>query len=299
MTSKIYVDVLFLDNLIMNYILLWVCTKAAKIRPKWWRMLCGALLGAVYAVMVFSPHLVFFNNISMKILLSILMVLICFPVTGVLQLLRLTMIFYMVTFVFGGAAFGLFYLFKREITIINGAFYIKEFPFKTLVLTSIIAYIIFEQSWSIIKKRRLKDDYFVWVEVIFDGVSKVFRALIDTGNTLCDPVTRVPVMVVHFKALKQLLPEEVQRIYTEGLEENLYNAINIIANSSWIYRFRVIPFTSLGREKGILIGFKPDKVYVVEEKDKKELEDVIVGIYNKPFSAGNDYDALLNPEIIN
>jgi stage II sporulation protein GA (sporulation sigma-E factor processing peptidase) len=297
-TSKIYVDVLFIDNLVMNYILLWVCAKAAKIRPKWWRMLCGALLGAAYAIIVFSPYLVFFNNISMKILLSILIIIICFPITGIPELLKLVMIFYMVTFIFGGAAFGLFYFFKKEVAIINGAFYIKEFPIKTLVLTSVIAYIIFEQSWGIIKKRRLKDNYFVSIEVVFDGASKVIRALIDTGNSLCDPVTRMPVMVVHFKALKQLLPEEVQRIYTEGIEENLYNATNIIANSSWVYRFRIIPFTSLGREKGILIGFKPDKVYMVIEKGKKELENIIVGVYNRPFSMDNDYDALLHPEII-
>jgi stage II sporulation protein GA (sporulation sigma-E factor processing peptidase) len=60
----------------------------------------------------------------------------------------------------------------------------------------------------------------------------------------------------------------------------------------------VIPFSSLGTPNGMLLGFKPDQVEILEKDDTiKVLQDVVIGIYNQRLSRDNKYQALLHPDI--
>ena len=59
-------------------------------------------------------------------------------------------------------------------------------------------------------------------------------------------------------------------------------------------RIRVIPYSSLGEQNGLLMGFKPDAVKISE----KCITNIIIGVYNRNLSATSEYDALLNPEIL-
>ena len=61
---------------------------------------------------------------------------------------------------------------------------------------------------------------------------------------------------------------------------------------------RLIPFSSLGRENGMLVGFKPDSAYITENEAEREIGNIIVGIYNGRLAGDKSYSALLNPEII-
>ena len=55
MDQVVYIDVLFILNLIINYILLWVTAKASKCHASKWRILIGLSLWALYAVVIFFP----------------------------------------------------------------------------------------------------------------------------------------------------------------------------------------------------------------------------------------------------
>ena len=87
-------------------------------------------------------------------------------------------------------------------------------------------------------------------------------------------------------------------IFEESKENDLTSVTDIISNSQWYSRFRLIPFTSLGKENGMLIGFRPDYIEVDQENEKKGTSNVIVGIYNRSLSKGEKYRALLSPELI-
>lgn len=58
------------------------------------------------------------------------------------------------------------------------------------------------------------------------------------------------------------------------------------------YKFKIIPFSSLGNDNGVLLGFKPNyiKIYSDEEYIKK---DVIIGIYDGKLSKTNLYTSLI------
>lgn len=72
----------------------------------------------------------------------------------------------------------------------------------------------------------------------------------------------------------------------------------MVCETNWFSRFRIIPFSSLGKENGILIGFRPDYVEVWNKQNKREYREVIVGICNKKLSPNNRYKALLNPDLV-
>jgi stage II sporulation protein GA (sporulation sigma-E factor processing peptidase) len=46
---EIYLDVLILENIVMNYLILWTSGKLSKMRTTNLRLFMGALLGALYA----------------------------------------------------------------------------------------------------------------------------------------------------------------------------------------------------------------------------------------------------------
>ncbi|MDK2789208.1 MAG: hypothetical protein PWP07_2453, partial [Epulopiscium sp.] len=57
-------------------------------------------------------------------------------------------------------------------------------------------------------------------------------------------------------------------------------------------------FSSLGMPNGMLVGFRPDQVEVIEHDNTSTvLKDVVIGIYNQRLSKDNRYQALLHPDI--
>ena len=72
----------------------------------------------------------------------------------------------------------------------------------------------------------------------------------------------------------------------------------LLASERWSSRFRVIPLQSLGREQGLLVGFRPDAVHLVTEGRRVTLTGVVIGISPKPLDPEGSYRALLHPELL-
>jgi stage II sporulation protein GA (sporulation sigma-E factor processing peptidase) len=151
---------------------------------------------------------------------------------------------------------------------------------------------------EVIQSRITKENLLVPVKIAFDNRKIDLSALIDTGNSLKDPLTNIPVMVVEFKALEELLPIEIKSIFENSREDDLNCITTTISKSKWFSRFRLIPFSSLGKENGMLLGFKPDYVEIGEDEEKKDIKNVIVGIYNRSLSRNEKYKALLGPDLV-
>jgi stage II sporulation protein GA (sporulation sigma-E factor processing peptidase) len=95
-----------------------------------------------------------------------------------------------------------------------------------------------------------------------------------------------------------LLPDDIRGIFEQNYENDLNSVTATISSSNWFSRFRLIPFTSLGKENGMLLGFRPDYIEIGAADGKKDIRDVIIGIYNRTLSANDQYRALMNPELI-
>ena len=115
----IYIDIIFLENLFMNYIILFATGIILKLQVKAFRILISSIIGSIYAIIVYTSTMEIYSSILLKILLSISMVYIAFNSRNVKQCLKQLIIFYLTSFTFGGVAFALLYFVKPENILIE------------------------------------------------------------------------------------------------------------------------------------------------------------------------------------
>ncbi|MGI6097674.1 MAG: sigma-E processing peptidase SpoIIGA, partial [Dethiobacteria bacterium] len=150
-----------------------------------------------------------------------------------------------------------------------------------------------------LENRRLLFLYNLELTIHFQGIVKKVVAILDTGNHLQEPVSGRPVIIVHYKALEEMLPEELKQLYQGKNHNKLEYAEQLLSHSSFASRLHIIPYNSVNNSGGFLIGFRPDQVQIEEKGRKLQiLRKVIIGIGD--LSAGNDgkYQALLPPGIV-
>lgn len=293
----VYAEYVFLENFVMNYFILSLTGRFAKFLPKRIKLILASSLGAAYAFIIFFPSLHFLFSILMKIACSMLIIVVCFTPYHFKDFLRILGIFYLITLVFGGAGFALFYFTNFNGIISNGIFYITNISIKNIFISCGVAYILIQFSWGYIQKQLAREKIMVDIGIEINNKKVDLKGMVDTGNSLMDPISKYPVIIVEYGAIKDILPMEIEEILLKNQIFNL-EQVALKLGSTWISRFRIIPYKALGTENGILIGFRPDNVLVYKEKDCKDIKKIIIGIYNKTLSATGDYRALLHPDII-
>ena len=68
-----FLDIIWLDNLLVNFIVLWLTRKLAGNSCPMWRLWCSAGLGASYAIALILPGFGCLNMLPFKFLLSLIM----------------------------------------------------------------------------------------------------------------------------------------------------------------------------------------------------------------------------------
>ncbi len=295
---EIYAEYLFLENFIMNFLILHITSYFCKQQGKYLKLVFGAGLGALYSFVIFFPSLHFLLTFLMKLVVSMLIIVISFTPEKFRDFFKYLSIFYLVSFVFGGTAFALFYFTSFNSILSNGIFYSNSFNFRALFYSVAVAYILIVLSIGFMKNKVNKENFYKQIVIEFDCKKKEINALIDTGNSLSDPISNFPVIVVEYNAIEELLPDGIKDIFSKENSNKLENITTIVQNSNWMNRFRIIPFTSLGMENGILIGFKPDNVTLKLKGDEMNIKKIIIGISTNRLSKNGDYTALLNPDIL-
>jgi len=290
----IYIDVLFTVNFVINFVLLILTGKISKIKLNKIRIFFGAFSGALYAVFMFFPNIRMFYGVLAKFCVSLIIVFVSFKFTRWIPFLKTVFIFYVSSFVFGGVVLGIFYFtnagLKYKSALNNGIFYFN-FPWKILFLSVGIAYIVAKVGFNTYKKQ--KNIMYEEIKINFYNNEITLNALVDTGNMLSDPIENTPVVIAELDSVKELLPSEMFECLTKS---DTINALSDIKNDVLLKtKLRLIPFSSLGKSNGMLIGFKSDFVIVRE----KIIENVCIGVYDKKLSSSDLYNALISPELIN
>jgi stage II sporulation protein GA (sporulation sigma-E factor processing peptidase) len=299
METYVYGDVILLENLIMNFIILFCTAKLLKHKYSWFMLAIAAFIGSLYALGSYFTFFDQFYTPFMKIIFSVFIITIAYLPHHIKDFIKLISVFYITSFLFGGAAFGLFYFLNGLKYISYGTFYIKDFPVNTLIVSIIIAYFIVRLSWNFVQNRVRREKIITEIMILMENKKVAIMALVDTGNALNEPLTNAPVVVVEYTSIKDLLPIDVQEIFEQNNQNDFNIIAHIMSNSDLLTRFRVIPFKSLGKENGMLLGFKPDEVQLMENNKLQSIKNIIIGIYNKKLSNSGEYNALIHPDIMN
>ena len=293
----IYIDVVLIENLIMNYIILFTTGLILKLKIQSIRILIASLLGAIYSIIAYTGVLKIYSSFLLKIVLSVLIVYIAFNPQNVRKMWKDLLIFYLTSFVFGGAAFALIYIVKPQDIIMKNGLFLGTYPLKTVILGAVIAFAVIIAAFSIVKSRISKKDMFCEIETKINNKIVRTRAIIDTGNMLKEPITNTPVVVVEHTLLYECIPKEILS-NLENIIGGDFKKIPEQIKEKYISKLKLIPFSSLGKQNGMLLGIKPEYIKIIKEEEEETKKNVIIGIYNKSLTKKGEYRALMGIELI-
>ena len=279
----VYLDVILIENLCMNYIILFATGYIMKLKIKHLRIILSSTIGGVYAIISYMDIIPVYSTLIAKVILSISMVYIAYYPKNIKLCLKELLLFYLVSFVFGGCAFALLYIIKPQNILMKNGVYIGTYPVKVAIIGALVGFIITYLAFKLIKGRITKKNVFYEVTIIFKEKIVEVTAMLDTGNLLKDPISQTPVML-----------DSIEKAL--GGDENI--EIDTKERNEYFSRFRIIPFKSIGKQNGMLIGFKADKIKIDINDNVEDLKNIIIGIYNGKFSKSEKYSALIGLDIL-
>lgn len=290
----IYVDVVLLENLCMNYIILFGTAYIIKIRIKQIRIILASLLGAVYAVLAYAEIFPMYANLITKIILSICMIYIAFNPKKIKGLIKELIVFYLVSFALGGCAFALLYLVRPQDIFMKDGVYIGTYPLKIALLGGIVGFIITYIAFKVVKTRITKNEIIYKAVVNIRGKQLEINVLLDTGNMLKDPISGDSVIMIEKNKLNSIFPEKI----LNNIDKILGGDLESTESLEYRKRLRFIPFTSVGKQNGMLLGIKADSVTIITDVEEIINKRAIVGIYEKTFSKSGKYSGLIGLDIL-
>ena len=134
----IYIDIIFLENLFMNYIIIYSTGIIVKAPIKIIRTFLASGIGGVYAILSYMSMLEICSNLFLKIALSVVMVYIAFNPKNKKIFLKQLMIFYLTSFTFGGVAFALLYFVSPQKILMEKGVLIGTYPIKMVLAGGIV-----------------------------------------------------------------------------------------------------------------------------------------------------------------
>lgn len=271
----VYIDLLFLLNLIANYLLLLAAGRMAGAALVRWRIGLGAGLGALYAALVFLPGLNWLALWPCKLAAGVLMALAAYG--GEAKLLRVTVLFFGASAALAGAVLALEQFGSLSLTLDHGVFY-SQMDIRLLLVMFVACYFVLSLFFRRVGQHKSE---LAQLEITLDGGTVALTALRDTGHTLTDPATNRPVAVTDWRALSAILPgwadpadpiQSVERCHAEGSRQA-----------------RLIPYRAVGVECGMLLAVRARQVTV----DGKPLGRLLVALSPTPVDDGGGYQALI------
>lgn len=293
----IYIDVVLIENLLMNYIILFATGVILKVKIKHIRLLLASLVGAIYTIIAYISNLRIYSNFFLKLILSLVIIYIAFNPKSVKKLCKFTLIFYLTSFVFGGAAFALIYIVKPQEILRNNTLELNSSSLKVILISAVIAFVICIIGFKIVKNKISAKDMYCTIRIKLNEKEIETKAMIDTGNFLKEPITNIPVIVVEHTLLYDCMPKEILN-HLEDILGGDFSQIPQNIKEEYMPRLKVIPFSSLGKQNGMLLGIKAEVIIIKNEEETETKENIIVGIYNKSLTKRGEYRALLGIELM-
>ena len=295
----IVAEYLFLENFMINYLILYITKTITRTKVKKKRVFLTGILAALYSFVFFFDSTIILTSFYMKIVISLIIVKLAYNSKNLSLYLKQLGSFYLISFVFGWATLGFYYFTNNYMDIIFNNSDQKAFPAKYLILGISFGAVLIMNLLEYYYEKTSREEYILDISVSLNQKTIKLKGLIDTGNSLVDPLTKLPVFIAEHDEIKNLLPEDINNMFKENREEDFILLEKMIRKFDDEITIRIIPFKSVGKSNGILIGFMPDFITISGEDGEKLYDELVIGIFNGKLSADGQYNGLVNGEILN
>ena len=182
-----YIDLFFIFNVIIDYIIIMSTSILLKRRTSYIRMILSSLIGGISSLVLFTS----LNKIVIEIVSIVIMVFISFGYKGIRYLINNILYMYILSTLLG----GIIYLFNIKVS--NSMF----LTYLIIIVISIEIMILYIKENK--KMRSIYNNYYK-VDIYFKDREKLsLIGFVDTGNNLYDPYKKRPVIIVPNKYIKE------------------------------------------------------------------------------------------------
>ena len=245
MYYELYIDVFFLVNFMMDYIILLLTRMVLKCPVTHGRICLGALTGALLTCLavVLPIENTFIKFILFHVVVSSVMIQTGLKTGWNRSFLRAYIFLYVSAFLVGGVMEAL------QVYVRAGSLFFA---------LALAVYYLSRGVWNLLLYMAGRNEKRCKVHLYMNGQECVVDALVDTGNCLRDTVTGRPVSVIAKEAAKRL-----------GAGESIV---------------RYIPYHSVGKEAGVMPVFVPDKICICR-KQKLWIAHPLIAVCEESITA--------------
>lgn len=173
----IYLDYLFIENVIFDFIILKEVSKLAKIKSNNKRIFLATIVSSIYVVIMLLFKLKELNYFISKILLAFVTVYIAFKPEKPAFYIKLILLFFTVSIVNIGA-----------LIVLKSLLGISELSGISKIVIYVFVYLIGElivgRLWKLYSSEVTKDNLNYTVILKVDGKNYEYEGFLDTGNTV-------------------------------------------------------------------------------------------------------------------
>ena len=280
MAIKIYVDVLIVVNFIINLFTLKIIKKIFNSNTTEKRIYISAIIGGVLTLLIFIPIDNILINLLVKLAINIAIIKIGFNINRISLLLRYTFALFVIDIVFMGVAICLNSIFPNIFfTFSNGAIYLNIPPI-LLFICVVASYIIISIFDKLIDNGNIKNSSITAI-IYRNGLSVRLDCYFDTGSTLTECFSGLPVMIAEYKYISILLNENERLCINNSRDP--------------VITLRPIFYQTIDGDS-MIYAFKPDKLELNIDK-KTKIIDGYVAVNTKKLSC-NGCNAIVGHNFI-
>ena len=274
----VYLDRVFLLNLLLDYLLLLAAAQLSGRTLHRLRLLACAAGGGAYAVLTFLPGCGFLRTPLCQLAVGSIIALCAYGGRGRPALLFLLLSGGLAGFVL---ALGLW---AGSPTGLLGRVYRGEVSWPLLLGAALGFYVLLRLLLG--QGARHGGGELLKITISVCGRKQTVTALHDTGNTLRDPVSGRPALVLERNAAEELWPPEVAAVLASALprEEKMAR----LHRQGAAVTFSLLPFRSVGTPAGLLLAARSDYI----EINGRRYPRTPVALSEQPVSDGGGYHAL-------
>lgn len=277
----VYIDSVFVMNTLLDYWLLLCTARLSGLGLVRWRYWLGAVLGGLYAVVVFLPGVpAWSNGIGGKCLALTVILLAAFG--GQSHWPRLGLVFLGLSCAMAGGVLGLGIVSGHVISQMAGVFY-TDMTAGTLLVAAAVGYGLIRLVFFAAGRNGI-EGLLLPVTLRYDGCKVELLALYDTGNGLQDQMTGRGVLVVEAQSVVTLWPKEAAKWLTASRVANPIPLLHQLQSMG--IRARLIPYQGVGVGSGFLLGIVCDGA----EIGGQAYDHLVIAL--SPNALGNGYSAL-------
>ena len=275
--KTVYVDIYFLINFSVDLLSLHMASRFTKIPVSGIRMLLGAAVGGIYAVLlVFLPKNPILFSFA-TVVSGLIIVNICASKCAKMRKIKYFAAFLFFEIIIGGTVYFIYGILERNIeyTIIdeNGT------NRNVLILSLVVLLSIGVLKLFLSLFKNTVSEKSVELKILLFDKEYLISALVDTGNLASDPLDLTPVTFLSNQTSNKLMKGSVPYASVpESLDEKTKK------------RIRLIPITVSGKTK-ILYAIKPDSVYVIRPYGCEKINTVIA--FDKEVRSYGGFEALV------